>query len=129
MPIHLASRRKKSSTIQKEYGEDCVIIDVTSKEYLGNAWVVWRGEMTYDVEILFQPEAALVVTETNWHHTQKVVWHDNGSATLRFKVDGLNEIVWWLLGWAPFASVETPVELREMLVENLNKAISKNKTD
>ena len=29
--IHVASRRKKPATIQKEFGEDCVIIDVTSK--------------------------------------------------------------------------------------------------
>ncbi len=96
------------------------------QDFLGNAWVVWRGETTYEVEILFSPEAASVVTETKWHHTQKVERHGDGSATLFFTVDGLNEIVWWLLNWAPFARVERPVELREMLVGQLERALDQN---
>ena len=31
MPIHVASKRRKLENIRKEFGEDAVIIDVTSK--------------------------------------------------------------------------------------------------
>ncbi len=64
--------------------------DFDLKECFGNAWAVFRGEESYDVEIWFTPEAAKVVTETIWHHTQKVKSHKDGSVTLSFHVDGLS---------------------------------------
>lgn len=98
------------------------------QKFLGNAWSVWRGDTTYEVEILFSPTSASIVTETKWHHTQRVDRHRDGSATVSFTVDGLGEIVWWLLSWAPFARVEKPVELRELLVEQLQRALNANGT-
>ena len=65
--------------------------------YVGNAWSVFRGEPTCDVEILFSPEAAQQVAETKWHHTQQAKHYRDGSVTLQFHVHGLDEIVWWLL--------------------------------
>src|SRR5262249_19727303 len=66
--------------------------------YLGDAWAVYRGSQSYQVEILFSREAAAIATETTWHHTQKAHRHRDGSVTLTFRVDGLNEIVRWVLG-------------------------------
>lgn len=97
--------------------------------YLGNAWSVYRGTPTYDVEILFAPEAASQMAETKWHPTQRVVMHRDGSAMLHVRVDGLDEIVWWLLGWAPFARVVQPKKLREMLVGELQAALARNSKD
>ena len=54
--------------------------DFDLKEYFGNAWAVFRGDKTCDVEIRFTPEAAKIVTETVWHHTQKVTVCRNHSA-------------------------------------------------
>ena len=99
------------------------------KEYFGNAWGVFRGERTYDVEIWFTPEAAKVVTETVWHHTQKVKSHRDGSVTLLFHVDGLEEISNWLLSWAGRAKVIKPTELRDRIVEKLRSALEINTAD
>jgi predicted DNA-binding transcriptional regulator YafY len=63
------------------------------RAYFGNAWAVFRGERSYDVEIRFTPEAASLVIETMWHHTQQTIRNDDGSVTLSFQVDGLEEIV------------------------------------
>ncbi|NUQ61180.1 MAG: transcriptional regulator [Pirellulales bacterium] len=93
------------------------------KAYFGNAWAVFRGEKTCDVEIWFTPEAAKVVTETTWHHTQKVKWQKDGSIVLTFRVDGLEEITNWVLGWAGQAKVLEPGELRRMVCERLRRAI------
>ena len=100
--------------------------DFNLQDFLGNAWIVWRGDKEYAVEILFSKEAATVVTETKWHHTQRIKRNNDGSATLVFQVDGLDEIIWWLLGWAPFARVKQPKELRQMLVKNLNAGLLVN---
>jgi len=97
--------------------------DFDLKEYFGNAWAVFRGDKTYDVEIGFTPEAAKVVTETVWHHTQKVKSHKDGSVSLTFEVDGLEEIRNWILGWAGSAKVVQPAELRDMVVEKLQAAL------
>ncbi len=96
------------------------------KCYFGNAWGVYRGDETFDVEIRFTPEAAELVTETTWHPTQKVQRRKDGSVSLEFKVDGLNEIVHWVLGWSGHATVIRPVELRQMVVEKLRKALEMN---
>ena len=66
------------------------------------------------------------VTETRWHHTQQVKQHHDGSVTLTFHVDGLDEIIWWLLGWSGFAKVIRPDALRERLLEQLQAGIELN---
>src|SRR5262249_14243581 len=43
--------------------------DFDLKSYFGNAWAVYRGQASFDVEILFSKEAADTVTEGVWHQT------------------------------------------------------------
>lgn len=95
-------------------------------EYFGNAWGVYRGKESYQVEIEFTKEAANLVTETRWHRTQEVKHHPDGRATLCFRVDGLDEILWWVLGWSGRAKVLKPEKLREMVIEKLRTAITMN---
>lgn len=97
--------------------------DFDLKAYFGNAWAVYRGEQTYDVEILFSKEAAATVTEVVWHHTQNVKKNKDGSVTLTFQVDGLNEIIRWVLGWGSRAKVIQPPELRDLIVTQLDQTI------
>jgi predicted DNA-binding transcriptional regulator YafY len=93
------------------------------REYFGNAWAVFRGDRSYDVELQFIAEVARVVTETVWHHTQKVKNQPDGSVILSFQVDGLEEIANWILSWAGRAKVIQPVELKEMVVGRLRSAL------
>jgi len=93
------------------------------RDYFGNAWSVFRGDQAYDIELLFAPEAARVVTETAWHHTQQVQRHRNGSVTLRFNVDGLNEIASWILGWTGHVKVVAPPLLRKTVIDKLQKGL------
>src|SRR5262249_52735816 len=101
--------------------------DVTA--YFGNARAVNRGDQSHEVAIHFPRDAADLVTETTWHHTQKVQRHRDGDVTLGFRVDGLNEIVHWVLGWSGRATVVRPPELRELVVEELRKALSLNQAN
>ena len=92
-------------------------------KYFGNAWGVFRGKDSYDVEIEFTKEAANLVTETRWHKTQEVTRHPDGGASLSFRVDGLDEILWWVLGWSGRAKVIKPENLRKMVIEKLQHAL------
>lgn len=100
--------------------------DFNLKAYFGNAWSVYRGEQSYHVELLFSKDAAEVVTETVWHHTQKVQRNSDGTVTITFTVDGLNEIVRWVLGWAGRVQVIQPQELRQLVLDQHRQAIQIN---
>ena len=102
--------------------------DFDLKKYFGNAWAVYRGDKSYDVEIVFAPEVAATVTEVVWHPTQKVHKQKDGSVTLTFMVDGLNEIIRWVLGWGSRAKVIQPNELREMVLAQLHQSLEVYRT-
>lgn len=97
--------------------------DFDLREYFGNAWSVFRGDKTYDIELRFIPASAKVVAETIWHHTQMAKTHRDGSVTLTFRVDGLNEILNWLLSWSGKVTVANPAELRTLFIQSLQSAI------
>jgi hypothetical protein len=48
------------------------------------------------------------VSEVQWHSTQKVIPNEDGSAILEFRVDGIEEIAWWILGYDDQVQVLTP---------------------
>ena len=98
--------------------------DFDLRKYFGNAWAVYRGDQSYDVELWFTPDAAKIVTETVWHHTQKVIRQKDGSATLNFQVDGLEEIANWILTWTGRCKIVQPPELRSRVVAKLQDGIS-----
>lgn len=117
-------RVMRFSSIRMKDAPAVVPPDFSLDEYFGNAWSVYRGDQTYDVEIEFTPDAADLVTETVWHKTQQVRRHEDGRVTLTFRVDGLDEIVWWVLGWSGRVKVIQPTELRELVVDRLTQAIA-----
>jgi len=100
--------------------------DFGLKAYFGNAWCVHRGEPTYDVELRFSPSAASIVRETNWHPTQVAHPQEDGGVILTFRVDGLDEIVHWVLGWTGRVAVVQPDELRQRVVAELQEALALN---
>lgn len=100
--------------------------DFSLRDYFGNAWAVFRGTESYDVEVLFTPDVARVVTETVWHHTQSATTHKDGSVTLKFRVDGLEEITHWAMSWTGRIKVIHPKLLRDRVVERLKAALTMN---
>jgi predicted DNA-binding transcriptional regulator YafY len=102
--------------------------DFDLKAYFGNAWGVYRGDTSYQVELAFTHDAAAVVTETTWHHSQQVRRHKDGTVTLTFQVDGLEEILWWVLGWSGRVRVINPPELRELVLKQLQAALRMNQS-
>ncbi|MGB7159213.1 MAG: WYL domain-containing protein [Tepidisphaeraceae bacterium] len=87
--------------------------DFDLREDLGLAWRMIRGEQRYRIAVRFEPAFADAASETRWHPTQQEEWHDDGRVTLRFEVDGLGEILYWVMGYADGATVLEPPELAE----------------
>ena len=86
--------------------------DFDPRQDLGLAWRMIRGNR-HRIAVRFEPEFSDNASETRWHSTQEESWDDAGRVTLTFTVDGLEEIVWWVLGYGPGAMVLEPPELIE----------------
>ena len=115
------SRIKALETLDKCFidGEDFDLAD-----YLGRAWSMIPEGRIYYIKLRFLPKVADNVTEVQWHSTQKVRRNDDGSATLEFRVDGLGEIVWWILGYGDQVQILSPKVLRKtvlMMAQNMIK--------
>ncbi len=88
--------------------------------YLGNAWslIRERGQQK-NVVIRFQKLVAQNVAEVQWHKTQKLVWNDDETLDFHVTVDGMGEIMWWILGYGDQAEVLEPPELREKIFSKI----------
>jgi len=93
-------------------------------DYLGSAWSMIPEGRIYNIKLRFLPKVANNVAEVQWHSTQKVVHNSDGSATVEFRVDGLGEITWWILGYGDQVQVLAPKTLRKRISQ-----IAKNITE
>jgi predicted DNA-binding transcriptional regulator YafY len=84
--------------------------------HLGLAWNIAPGEERYRVRIRFDAHVSSLISETYWHKTQVLTPLEDGGLLFESTVDGLNEIVWWVLSFGSHARVEEPRELREMVM-------------
>jgi proteasome accessory factor B len=71
----------------------------------------------YNIKLRFLPMVAQNVAEVQWHSTQKTTFNNDGSATMEFRVDGLGEITWWILGYGDQVQVLSPAKLRQKIIE------------
>lgn len=71
----------------------------------------------FHVLIRFSPLVARNVAEVAWHKTQRLEHRDDGSMDFHVEVSGLNEIVWWILGYGDQAQVLRPAKLRQLVAQ------------
>jgi predicted DNA-binding transcriptional regulator YafY len=65
-------------------------------------------------------------TETVRQETQHFQRQPDVGVRLMLTVDGLDEIVWWVLGWSGRAKVHAPEDPRDMVVGRLRDAMQLN---
>lgn len=87
-------------------------------EYFGHAWMMIRGDQRYHVVIRFREKVAGNVDEIAWHKTQRTTYQEDGTLLFEVDVDGIEEIVWWVLGYGSQAQVLEPPELRKLVADH-----------
>jgi proteasome accessory factor B len=95
-------------------------------DYLGRAWSMIPEGRIYHVRLRFLPKVAENVAEVQWHSTQNVERNSDGSATVEFRVDGLGEIIWWILGYGDQVQVLAPKVLRNKVIETAKNMVQLN---
>jgi predicted DNA-binding transcriptional regulator YafY len=76
------------------------------------------------IRIRFDPFAAQLIQEREWHPTQKIKRLRNGSVELVLKLASFEEIERWILSWGAHAQVLAPVELKRRIAATL-KALAR----
>ncbi len=118
-------RTFKLGRIQKTENTGLTFIpptDFNLEKYLGNAWyMIPEHGPDYDVVIHFSKKVACNVTEICWHRTQKIRNLPDGRVEIRFRVSGLAEILYWILGYGAEAEVIEPEELRQLVINHVRK--------
>lgn len=97
-----------------------------TEEKLGKAWQLIPEGKVHRVELEFTPKVATNVTEVLWHPTQRSRLLPDGRCRMSFEVDGLNEIAWWLCGYAGEVRVLKPLALKTRFQQMLKKALQAN---
>jgi predicted DNA-binding transcriptional regulator YafY len=84
-------------------------------KYLKSAFQLEHGDGERQVKIKFNPIAARFIRERIWHESQKLEEHDDGSCTLEFLTQSLDEVKRWVLYYGANAEVLQPSELRDLV--------------
>jgi proteasome accessory factor B len=127
--IHKSTRTFKLNRIKKlELLEQLFVKDkeFDIQNYLGRAWSMIPEGRMYNIELRFSKKVAKNVAEVQWHSTQKNYFNGDGSLTVSFRVDGLGEIAWWILGYGDQVEVVAPAVLRKKIATTAQLVVEKN---
>ncbi len=93
------------------------------KEFLGNAWSMMRCGDDQEVLLRFSSKVAQNVAEVQWHPTQQVWQRPDGRLDFQVIVAGLDEILWWILGYGSEVQVLAPETLRQKVLWHAKKML------
>ena len=96
--------------------------DFCLDEFMKHSFKVWQDEL-HTVKIRISPQWSRWVGEKIWHESQKLRKLENGGLELTFRVAGLEEIRMWAMSLGPEAEVIAPPELRNIIRDNLTRAV------
>ncbi|OHB59955.1 MAG: hypothetical protein A2167_06520 [Planctomycetes bacterium RBG_13_46_10] len=99
------------------------------QEYLSKAWSIVPEGQLYHIKLRFMPVVAHDVAAVKWHSTQKVTFEDDGSAILEFRVDGLNEITWWIISYGDRVQILAPKILRDKVTTIAQRMVESNQQE
>jgi predicted DNA-binding transcriptional regulator YafY len=98
------------------------------KKYSKNAFQVEKGDRLHKITILFSANSAPFIREREWHSSQRIDEHPDGSLTLHLEVGGLQEVKRWVLGYGKEAIAQSPPELVKLLRDETEAMARQNET-
>lgn len=99
--------------------------DFDLQEHLAEAFGIFRGRgEPVEVRIRFSAAAARYVSESRWHASQQLITGRDGSVTVSFTLNALEEVQSWVLSFGRQAEVLAPDELRERVQAELRESLA-----
>ncbi|MEI9892732.1 MAG: WYL domain-containing transcriptional regulator [Chthoniobacter sp.] len=91
--------------------------DFSITRHLGDSFGVFRGKGRHRIRLRFDPFAARLVGERQWHPSQKIQRLPGGEIQLTLTLGSLEEIERWILSWGQHVTVLAPPALVARLRE------------
>ena len=89
--------------------------DFSIGKHLSESFGVFSGHGHYAVRIRFDALAGQLVSERQWHASQKIKALPSGGVEMRMELGSLEEVERWILSWGKRAQVLEPPELVERI--------------
>lgn len=106
------ARMSKATMSENEYLGEIK----SAEELFSSSMGLFIGKDVEQVQIDFGPKAAPYVRERSWHPSQRIVNHDDGTLSLFLEVANTPELVQWVLGFGPEATIKSPEKLARQVV-------------
>ena len=100
--------------------------DFSIAKHLGDSFGVFKGKARHRVRIHFDAFAARLVSERQWHPSQKMRPLADGDLELSMELGSLEEIERWVLSWGEHARVLEPAELKRRIRRAAEAILAKN---
>lgn len=97
--------------------------DFSVADMLSGSFSAFEAGKTETIRLHFQAAVARLVSERQWHKTQKLHAKANGDVELEMKVGLAPDLEAWILGWGGQVEVLEPASLREKIAA-IGKEIS-----
>lgn len=97
--------------------------DFSINKHLSESFGVFSGQGHYAVRIRFDALAGQLVSERQWHGSQKIKTLPSGGVEMRLELGSLEEVERWILSWGKRAQVLEPPELVERIRATLRLLI------
>lgn len=109
--------------------KDVEILDVPAavpesfslQAYAESSFGVFQGDVE-DVVLRILPGSAEEGLSWRFHPSQSHELQPDGSLIVRFRASGMQELAWHLFTWEDTLEILAPATLRDLLIENLNRA-------
>ncbi len=91
--------------------------DFSPERHYGRSFGAFVGKGDHTVVVRFRPEAAPLIKERVWHETLETRDLPDGGLEFTLRLDSLDEVQRWILGWGALAEVVEPPELARAVGE------------
>ncbi len=88
-----------------------------STEFFKNSFNYWRGSSEFYVVCRFSKKIAPIIKAEVWAEDQEIILQKDGSIILKMKVNSLEQVGDWLMGWGGEVKVIEPNELLSYVEE------------
>lgn len=117
------ARVKGLEPLEERY---CVPREFALEEVLGDAFGFRLGAAEYRVALVFEGASARRVAEREWHPSQRLSFGSDGRLRLTLRTAHLEELTRWLAGFGGEVRVESPPELRRLLIDHAERLAAAN---
>jgi predicted DNA-binding transcriptional regulator YafY len=97
--------------------------DFDLQDFAGRSFGIYQGGQEH-VVLRIAPTRAADALRWRFHASQTVEPQPDGSVIVRFTASGMLELAWHLFTWGPAVTVLEPPSLRDLLIEELSKALA-----